>query len=99
MSKRPHFSTARSTIIRISECLLTSTLTTFDSLPAARILSAFFSAIATSMSAMSTLAPSSASRLAVAPPIPWAPPVTIATLPSSLPMGSSLSSNSRPLYR
>ena len=70
MSKRPHFSTARSTIIRISECMLTSTLTTSDSLPAARILSAFFSAIATSMSAISTLAPSSASRLAVAPPMP-----------------------------
>ena len=41
MSKRPHFSTARSTIILMSECRLTSTLTASDSLPAARILSAF----------------------------------------------------------
>ena len=70
MSKRPHFSTAASTIILMSECLLTSTLTASASLPAARILAAFFSAIASSMSAMRTLAPSSASRLAVAPPIP-----------------------------
>src|ERR1700730_214219 len=31
------------------------------------------------MSTTSTRAPSSASRRAVAPPIPWAPPVTIAT--------------------
>ena len=40
-------------------------------------------------SAMTTAAPSSDSLLAMARPIPWAPPVTIATRPSSFIVGCS----------
>ena len=68
MSNLPHLSTALRTILSMSECLLTSTRTATASLPAVRIFSAFSSPVATSMSAMSTFAPSSASRLEVAPP-------------------------------
>ena len=50
-----------------------------------------------STSHTTTLAPSAAKIAQSAAPIPWAPPVTIATLPSNLPMISSLDNCQYPL--
>ena len=86
MSSLPQRSMAFCTIAAISSCLPTLVEMVSAVPPAARMASALASASAMLMSAMSTLAPCSASRRDVAPPMPAAPPVTIATLPANFVM-------------
>src|SRR5229473_169548 len=73
-------STVSTAAIALSR-LVTSSRTARASPPAALISSAVFAATASWISAIATLAPSSARRVAIARPIPCAAPVTIATLP------------------
>jgi hypothetical protein len=74
-----------------SSSILTSRCRQIASPPAAAISPTTACAPASSMSVMTTLAPSRARVAAHAAPIPDAPPVTIATLPSTWPIVSSLS--------
>src|SRR5262245_23323232 len=83
MSSRLQATTARSTMRSRSRGTVTSVRYASAAPPASRIRAAFASASPTSTSAMRTAAPSSASRRAVAPPMPLAPPVTMATRPCS----------------
>src|SRR6266542_2492989 len=85
MSRRPNRFTASATIPRMSSSFETSARTTSAVPPFSRTIPARWLASPSWMSAMSTFAPSSASRSTVPPPIPVPPPVTIATFPSSLP--------------
>src|SRR6185437_9082463 len=62
-------------------------------LPRARAVSAAAAPAASSMSAMTSLAPSSAKRSAVARPIPPPPPVMNATLPASLGAPAAMSNS------
>src|SRR6266511_2472221 len=82
MSSRCQRSTACSIMPRTPSAVPTSTCSVSAVPPAARIVSTFWRAASSSTSAIRTRAPSSAKRRAVAPPMPIAPPVTIATRPS-----------------
>ena len=86
ISSRPHSPTVASTMFRMSSCFEMSVWTARALPPASVIRSTFVPAASSLKSAMSTLAPSSASLRAVAPPMPSAPPVTMATWPSNLPI-------------
>ena len=85
MSSRPNSSTQRATIASMSSDRLTSAFIATALPPASVIARTLASAASMSTSATSTDAPSSASRRDVAPPIPSAPPVTIAARFDSLP--------------
>src|SRR5688500_6256885 len=86
-SRRPK----RSTAVAMAACTCFSS-TTLHATAAAESPSSRASASPTSAwrSAMTTRAPSATNFRTVAAPIPLAPPVTTATLPSSLPMRASL---------
>src|SRR5438105_5053305 len=80
MCRLPHWLTARSTISLTPPSMPTSACMASAVPPLPRMVSTFRCAAAWSRSATSTRAPSLASRREVAPPMPSAPPVTIATL-------------------
>ena len=91
MSSRPKRETANLTASSHSSSLVTSSLTNTASPPDSRIWRAVISPSSSSMSAITTLAPSRAKSHAATPPkpisfprTPFAAPVIIATLPSSL---------------
>ena len=81
MSIGPSSRSTRSAAAIASSSLVTSRATAIADAPAARISAAACSAESNWISARATFAPSSASREAIARPIPCAAPVTIATLP------------------
>ena len=66
-----------------SACLVTSVLTTMAFRPRALTSSATLAASSTFRSAMATSAPSLAMHSTMPRPMPWAPPVTMATFPAS----------------
>ncbi|BAS83750.1 Os03g0299400, partial [Oryza sativa Japonica Group] len=80
-SNRPYRATARSTARSTSSSTDTSHRTNPTCGPSA---AASASPAASSMSAITTLAPCFTNSLTIASPIPLAPPVTMATFPSSL---------------
>ena len=84
MSSRPNASTVSAINRLTSSTSETSARTNAASPPAARIAAATAVPVSSLMSETTTRAPSSAIFVAVALPIPWPAPVTIATLPSSL---------------
>ena len=82
MSSFPYFCTVASTTAFQSSSLVTSRRMN-SAVPLARVMSAaIFLPSSSSMSAITTVAPSLAKRRAVAAPMPEAAPLTIATLPS-----------------
>src|SRR5271156_6203421 len=81
MSMDPSSRSTRSAAAIASSSLVTSSATAIADAPDLRISAAVRSAESIWISASATFAPSSASRDAIARPIPWAAPVTIATLP------------------
>src|SRR5919201_3608433 len=83
-SSRPNSFTACSTIASTSALLPTSHATASALPPPSLSLPAVSSAGSRSRSETTTAAPSEANRSEVAAPIPRAPPVTRATLPSNL---------------
>ena len=86
MSRRPNFSAAPLTKARHAASVPTSACVKATLAPAASSSAATRWPRSPSRSQNATLAPSATKRLTVASPIPDAPPVTAATLPSSLPM-------------
>ena len=84
-SSRPQRATAVSTAASTSVSSVTLTCANAPSAPSSRASSCPLSSC---MSAITTRAPSTANRRTVAAPIPLAPPVTSATLPSSFPITS-----------
>ena len=96
-SSRPKWSTTVRTAPTTPASSDRSASTASDRPPDALISAATRSAPAPSMSRTATEAPSRARARAVAPPMPPAPPVTMATLPSTRPCCSSLTSGSPPL--
>src|SRR6516162_4802726 len=86
MSRRPNFCAAPVTKSRHAASLPTSDCAKATLAPAVSSSAATRSPRSSSRSQNATLAPSATKRLTVASPIPDAPPVTAATLPSSLPM-------------
>src|SRR5207253_929743 len=76
---------AVSTIACTCSGSVTSTVTATARPPACSISLATVSALSPRTSATTTDAPSRATRFAAARPIPWPPPVTMATLPVSRP--------------
>src|SRR5438270_8577717 len=90
MSRRPNFSAAPLTKARHAASVPTSACEKATLAPAVSSSAATRSPRSPSRSQNATLAPSATKRLTVASPIPDAPPVTAATLPSSLPMFATL---------
>src|ERR671936_1519892 len=90
MSMRPSTSRVRSTISFTSALLVTSHFIASTRRPSALTSSAVFSALRTWMSGIAMSAPSFAIVRTMPRPMPLPPPVTIATLPSSRPMQSSV---------
>src|SRR4029453_13269909 len=86
ISMPPNCSTAFSTIRLTWDSLLTSQTTPIALPPRSQICAAVASAVSRSISAITTLAPSSASAIDTPLPILLPPPVTIATRPSSFPI-------------
>src|SRR5277367_4329100 len=86
MSRRPNFCAAPLTKARHASSLPTSACVKVTLAPALSSSAATRSPRSPSRSQNATLAPSATKRLTVASPIPEAPPVTAATLLSSLPM-------------
>src|SRR3984893_13108320 len=86
MSRRPNFSAAPLTKARHAASVPTSACVRAPWRPPVSSSAATRSPRSPSRSQNATLAPSATKRLTVASPIPDAPPVTAATLPSSLPM-------------
>ena len=83
MSNRPYSSTHRATIaFAISSCA-TSPIMYDAEPPASLIRCALRWAASSTISTINMLAPSSANRRAVPPPMPCAPPVTIPARPAS----------------
>src|ERR1051326_4286546 len=87
-SRPPQRSTVNATVASRSASAVTSVWRNAAAAPSSRAIDSPPSSL---MSAMTTRAPSATKRRAVAAPMPEAAPVTIATLPSSLPMAPSLS--------
>ncbi len=85
MSTEPPCSLAASIAASTSARLVTSQRTAWPPISAAVCF-----ALSSSKSATTTVAPSDASRRAVAAPIPFAPPVTTAVLPSNLVMAPTV---------
>src|SRR5580693_2459741 len=86
MSTWPNSARAASTMARTCCSSLTSVRIRSERRPAAAIDESTGAATsAPSRSAMTTSAPSAANAIAISPPIPRAPPVTIAVLPLSFP--------------
>src|SRR5271166_4334035 len=86
MSRRPNFCAAPLTKSRHAASVPTSACVKATLAPAVSSSAATRWPRSPSRSQNATLAPSATKRLTVASPIPDAPPVTAATLPSSLPM-------------
>src|ERR1700738_3906907 len=86
MSRRPNFCAAPLTKSRHAASVPTSACAKATLAPAVSSSAATRWPRSPSRSQNATLAPSARKRLTVASPIPDAPPVTAATLPSSLPM-------------
>src|SRR5262245_47810718 len=86
MSRRPNFCAAPLTKPRHAASVLTSACVKATLAPAVSSSAATRRPRSPSRSQNATLAPSATKRLTVASPIPDAPPVTAAILPSSLPM-------------
>ena len=82
MSMRPKRRITSSTIRRTGSGSVTSQTMATDPVPREVNSAAFFSAASRSLSTTATDTPLSAKPSAIAPPIPTAPPVTIATLPA-----------------
>src|SRR5690348_6904154 len=91
MSRRPNFSAAPLTKPTHAASVATSACVKATLAPAAASSAATRWPRSPSRSQNATLAPSATKRLTVASPIPDAPPVTAAILPSSLPMFPHLS--------
>src|ERR671911_278527 len=89
-SRRRHPSTASRTRASTSDIFVTSARTNIASPPASRISCAALSPRSSATSPITTRAPSTARAFADARPMPFAPPVTIATFPSSRPISPPL---------
>src|SRR5579859_5174237 len=100
MSRRPNFCAAPLTKSRHAASLPTSACVKAILAPALSSSAATRWPRSSSRSQNATLAPSATKRLTVASPIPDAPPVTAATLPSSLPIIATFHSiaNAHPRY-
>src|SRR4028119_2241900 len=85
MSSRPYRSTVSPTAFSTCVRLVTSTFAANASIPSPTSCRAVAAAPSLFTSVKQTRAPSRANRRAIASPIPRPAPVTIATLPSSLP--------------
>ena len=83
MSSLPNLETAVATASRQSASLVTSSRTKTQSPPASLISASVRRPSSSRISPMTTFAPSRASILASAAPMPLAPPLTSATLPST----------------
>src|SRR5207248_4551812 len=90
MSRRPNFSAAPLTKSRHAASLPTSACVKATLAPAVSSSAATRRPRSPSRSQNATLAPSATKGLTVASPIPDAPPVTAAILPSSLPIFATL---------
>jgi hypothetical protein len=90
MSRRPNFCAAPLTKARHAASVPTSACVKATLAPAVSSSAATRWPRSPSRSQNATLAPSATKRLTVASPIPDAPPVTAATLPSNLPMFAAL---------
>src|SRR5207248_10540504 len=90
ISRRPNFCAAPLTKARHAASVPTSACVKATLAPAVSSSAATRWPHSPSRSQNATLAPSATKRLTVASPIPDAPPVTAATLPSSLPMFATL---------
>src|SRR5438552_7018282 len=91
MSRRPNFCAAPLTKSRHAASIPTSACVKATLAPVVSSSAATRWPRSPSRSQNATLAPSPTKRLTVASPIPDAPPVTAATLPSSLPMFATFS--------
>src|SRR5918997_2545979 len=87
MSSRPYRSTVSATAFSTCVRLVTSTFAANASIPSSTSPRAVAAAPSVFTSVRQTRAPSRANRRATASPIPRPAPVTMATLPSSLPIG------------
>src|SRR5438094_718716 len=90
MSRRPNFCAAPLTKARHADSLPTSACVKATLAPAVSSSAATLWPRSPSRSQNATIAPSATKRLTVASPIPDAPPVTAAILPSSLPIFATL---------